>query len=400
METQKFIFNSGAMVSALTIATKVMSKNPVVPVLENYYLDVNNGRLTVTGTDLQTTMRVSFSVESKENFSCLIPPTVIKYLQKVIKEDGPAPITLCYDHESYSVELLLDDSRAKYSSENYSDFPNLPQTDIEMFETTSDLFKEFKDLIVYTSTDELRPAMTGIAFLDHDKKLHLSATDGHRLKVVNVDSEALTFVEPENDNTYFILAAKVAKVLSDFKFKKGNETRAGVVVKSGTDINNSKVVSFSFRYECYDIELMTRAIDERFPDIWNVIPTDTIVKGKPVKWAQTKFTIDNKDKFLSTIDRAMLFANAATHQIRISLNGVNKISAEDLDFKNEFNQHIAGTYEGQPIEIGFNGKYFSEVVNSFSDKITIEMQAPNRCAVIRQGNALALVMPVMLNQYV
>jgi DNA polymerase III sliding clamp (beta) subunit (PCNA family) len=86
--------------------------------------------------------------------------------------------------------------------------------------------------------------------------------------------------------------------------------------------------------------------------------------------------------------------------VRLSLNGSNKISAEDLDFSNEYCAEVGGSYEGEPIEMGFNANFLRDTIKSFGDTFTLEMTAPNKAAVIREGHSLALVMPVMLNQYV
>jgi len=410
MKTNEFMFNSGTLLQALQTVKKVMSSRPLVPVLENYLFTVKGGKLTVTGTDLQNTFKLSLPVHGMDaDFSACVPPTVIKYLDKIIKSEGPAPLTLTYDHESYSIEVIDSIARAKYSGENASDFPRSPQTNVDTFETTSNLFKEFKDLLVYTSTDELRPAMTGIAFLDYQKQIYLAGTDGHRLKALNVNDQILPYggIKPDGKcdafcsdmRQYFILPSKAAKILSELNFKKENE---GVVVRTGSDkqtietkYSTSDVtlefISFSFRFGEFEAEFITRLISERYPDIWAVIPEE--------KETKTRYTTNDKAKFLSVLDRAQLFANATTHQIRLSLNGKLKISAEDLDFKNEYCAEIEGSYTGDQIEIGFNAEYFKDCVNSFGNSFTLEMQAPNRCAVIRDAKQIVLCMPVMLTKY-
>ena len=73
MNTNKFLFNSGAMLSALQTIGKVMERRPVVPILENYLFTVKDGILTVSGTDLQNTFRLSFPIESDIPLDFRIP---------------------------------------------------------------------------------------------------------------------------------------------------------------------------------------------------------------------------------------------------------------------------------------------------------------------------------------
>lgn len=382
----KTIINSQVLLTALQTVSKVMSKSSYVPIIENFLFDIRNGVLTVSATDLQSTFKLSWKVECNPDtvFKCVVPKEVIKYLQKL---DGP--ITLAYTHENYSIELLDDESRAKYSGDNYEDFPHAPQTDVELFVTDSTIFAEFKDLLNYLDNNELRPAMTGIGFIQRDG-LNLVATNGHILKVVNLPD--LT-APCDDDGRVLILPGKIAKILSDLKFgtaKKPDVEQVHVCgrydVKEDTGNSVLANVSFLFSYGCYDAEIITKDIDERYPQYWSVIPSTSV----------TQYTTDKK-RFLSVLDKAQLFANKVTKQIRLSLNGSNKISAEDLDFSNEYIAEVGGSYEGAPIEIGFNADLLKDVVNSFGDTFTLELTAPNKAGVIRNGNSLALCMPVMLD---
>jgi len=391
----KIIVNSAVLLTALQTVGKAFGKC-AVPIIESYLFHVSNGMLTISATDLRTTLKLCFSIESMKGvtFSAVVPPTILKYLAKIDEQ----ALTLTYDHPTYSIEITGIDERAKYSGEDFEGFPVTPQTNIELFENNSDLFKEFKDLLNYTTGDQTRPAMTGIGFLSYCGEFTMCATDGHRLKTVNIPA-LNTNAEFESEQ-HFILPAKAAKLLSDFKFDV-KKTRASKsvdiqpisreLVKVKTDNTQKEHISFSFNLSVFEVELITRNIDERFPQYWNVIPQPEAIK--------TKFTVDKKT-FLKVLNKAELFANSRTHQIKLSLNGVNKISAEDLDFSQEYSGQIGGSYTGEPIQIGFNAEFLRETVNSFGETFTLEMIAENKCAIIREGNSLSLVMPVMLNQYV
>ncbi len=423
----KIIVNSSALLTALQYVKKVMpSSRAVVPIIENFLFDVKNGKLTIAGTDLHNTIKVTVPdtyAETIDTFKAVVPAEIMKYLAKIETQ----PLTLVWSPESYSLEILDEDGRAKYSGDNFESFPVCPQTDSALFEITSDLFSEFKDLLNYVSDDELRPAMTGIGFVQRLGKFQMVGTNGHVMKLVEVPELAknsmnevdfdlhvlslqtkidryrkmgfpyafkqasvlqklLDETEKQSHNQHFILPAKAAKILSDLKFGTAKKPITETVTVCGNAKNEN--ISFLFSIEGYDMEVVTRNIDERYPQYWNVIPNNP----------QTKYTTD-KAKFLQVLNKASLFANKTTHQIRLGLNGVNKISAEDLDFSNEYCGVVGGSYEGEPIEMGFNAEFLKDCINSFGDTFTLEMTAPNKAAVIRDGNSLALCMPVMLNQY-
>jgi DNA polymerase III sliding clamp (beta) subunit (PCNA family) len=455
----KFVVNSSILLIALQHVAKVMTKNPTVPILENFLFTIADGVLTVAGSDLQTTFKVSLST-SRHQISCkpdtrfqmTVPREIINYLKKIETQ----PITFVYDHGKYAIEVLEDDGRAKYAGENPKDFPLHPETPFQLLQTDSDLFKEFSDLLNYVSGDELRPAMTGIAFMQHAGDFQMIATDGHRMKVVTVpelskkgpktvqtisgqtismDLQAfseyrsgiqdryehfenlrmpkggynripyaqkiatkfkvhLDYLDGMHEFQHFILRSKVATILSGLKFGTAKKPELELVTIRTNEKKEN--ISFIFRCDGLVMEIITSNIDERFPQYWNIIPEQN---PDPRYYKPTKFTVDKKP-FLKVLDKAELFANRTTHQVRLSLNGSNKISAEDLDFSNEYCAEVGGSYEGEPIEMGFNANFLRDTIKSFGDTFTLEMTAPNKAAVIREGHSLALVMPVMLNQYV
>ena len=82
------------------------------------------------------------------------------------------------------------------------------------------------------------------------------------------------------------------------------------------------------------------------------------------------------------------------------------ITAEDIDYSNKAEESITGTYQGEPIDIGFNSKFLREILDNIDDsEIQLEMSLPTRAAIISPvnqqetdpENLLMLIMPVMLN---
>ena len=101
-----------------------------------------------------------------------------------------------------------------------------------------------------------------------------------------------------------------------------------------------------------------------------------------------------------------LFANQSTHQVRLSIQERELVvSAEDLEFANDASEKLPCEYAGEPMEIGFNAKFLSEMISNIeSEQIMIEMSHPSRAGIMfpvsddenSPENILMLVMPVML----
>jgi DNA polymerase III subunit beta len=373
----KFIVSSAYLLKQLSNINGVITTNPVVPILENFLFEINGGILTVTASDLQTSMITELPVESKEKGSIAVPARILLETLKNLPEQ---PVTFSVDESSYSIEIISDNGRYKLAGENATDFPKVPNVSNDFSAEVSSqvLAKAINNTIFATSNDELRPAMTGVYMNITDKNTTFVSTDGHRLvryrrKDVNTENGASIIIPRKALNLLkSTLPSENTPVSIDFNL-------SNAFFKFGT------------------IRMICRLIDERFPDYENVIPAKSTIK----------MTID-RGEFLGSLKRIAIYANKTTHQVRLKITGSElMISAEDLDFSNEANERLACEHEGEDIEIGFNARFLLEMLNNLdADQVVLSMSAPNKAGIILPSekdadeDILMLVMPVMLNQYV
>jgi DNA polymerase-3 subunit beta len=373
----KFIVNSAYLLKQLSNINGVITTNPVVPILENFLFELEKGGLTVTASDLQTSMITELQVESKERGSIAVPARILLDTLKNLPEQ---PVTFSIDESTYSIEIISDNGRYKLSGENATDFPKVPSVSNDFTaEIASDvLSRAVNNTIFATSNDELRPAMTGVFVNLGDKNTTFVATDGHRLVRYR-----RTDVKSDNGNA-IIIPRKALNLLK------------ATLPTENTDVTLNFNLSNAF-FKFGNIRMICRLIDERFPDYENVIPSGNNIK----------MTIGRND-FLGALKRISIYANKTTHQVRLKITGSElQISAEDLDFSNEANERLSCEHEGEDIEIGFNAKFLVEMLgNMDSEQIKLTMSAPNKAGVLLPAekdeaeDILMLVMPVMLNQYV
>jgi DNA polymerase III subunit beta len=373
----KFIVNSSYLLKQLSNINGVITTNPVVPILENFLFEIDKASLTVTASDLQTSMITELTIESKEKGSIAVPARI---LLDTLKNLPDQPVTFSVDESSYSIEISSDNGRYKLSGENATDFPKVPSVSNDFSaQVSSDvLARAVNNTIFATSSDELRPAMTGVYVNLGDKNTTFVATDGHRLVRYR-----RTDVKSENGNS-IIIPRKALNLLK------------ATLPLENTDVSIDFNMSNAF-FKFGNIRMICRLIDERYPDYENVIPSTNTIK----------MTISRTD-FLSSLKRISIYANKTTHQVRLKITGSElQVSAEDLDFSNEANERLSCEHEGEDIEIGFNARFLIEMLaNLDTDQIKLNMTAPNKAGVIlpaekdKSEDILMLVMPVMLNQYV
>ena len=373
----KFIVSSSALLKQLSSINGVVTNNPVVPILENFLFEINDSTLTITASDLETSMITQLNVEAKENGRIAAPA---KILLETLKNLPDQPVTFTIDEETYTIEISSSNGRYKLSGENATDFPRVPVVQgASAIEIPSNVLgRAINKTIFAVSNDELRPAMTGIFVQLRNDNVTFVATDGHRLlRYRRTDIST-------NQEASLIIPRKA------FMLLKSTLPSEPTAVK--VEFNQSNAF-FSFD----NIRMICRLIDERYPDYENVIPVQN----------PNKLVIDRLD-LLSSVKRISIYSNKTTHQIRLKLTGSEmQVSAEDLDFSNEANERLSCQYEGEDMEIGFNAKFLMEMLNNIdSDEITFELSTPNRAGLLmpivneENESVLMLVMPVMLNNYV
>lgn len=373
----KFIVSSSVLLKQLSGINGVITTNPVVPILENFLFEINENKLVVTASDLQTSMITELEVESKESGNIAVPARILLETLKNLPEQ---PVTFTIDENSYSIEISSDNGRYKLAGENATDFPKVPTVsdDFSVDMSTDVLSSAINNTIFATSNDELRPAMTGVYMNLTDSNCTFVSTDGHRLiRYRRVD------VASDNGNAIII----PRKALNLLKTTLPSEN-----INVTVEFN----VSNAF-FKFGNIKMICRLIDERFPDYENVIPQQN----------DNKMTID-RSEFLSSLKRIAIYANKTTHQVRLKITGSElQISAEDLDFANEANERLSCEHDGGDIEIGFNAKFLIEMLSNLdAKKIELHLSEPNKAGLLTpiekddNEDILMLVMPVMLNNYV
>ena len=370
----KFIVSSSALLKQIQMASGVLNNNSPLPILTHYLFDLNKTQLTVSASDLETTLTTSFSVESKDSGKIAIPA---KILLETIKTFGDEPLTFSVNEKTFAIEISSGQGKFKVTGMDGTEFPKVPEADKTNFVDmpSSVLAEAINKTLFATGTDDLRPVMSGVFFQLSPENVTFVATDAHRLvRYIRTDARSQT-------NVSFIMPKKPLNLLKNSLPQEDTKVQIHY---------NEANAFFSFA----DIKLICRLIDGKYPNYEAVIP-----KENP-----NKLTV-NRTQFLNSIRRVSIFANKTTHQVKLKINGsMVQISAEDLDFANEAVENMSCAYEGEDMEIAFNSRFLLEMLTNLgSDEININMSLPNRAGLLsptgdhsENEDILMLVMPVMI----
>lgn len=370
----KFIISSSTLLKELSKINGVITTNPVVPILENFLFEIEDKKLRITASDLQSSMMVELEVNAKEEGNVAVPARVLLETLRNLPEQ---PIGFTVDEDTFAIEISSDNGRYKLAGEDASDFPKVPTiSSATAIDIPAEVLRTaINNTIFATSNDELRPAMTGVLLTFDDSNTTFVGTDGHRLV-------RYRRVDVASDESNRIIVPRKAMNLIKTTLPDQN---SNVVL----EFNNSHAF---FRFE--NIRLVCRLIDEQYPDYENVIPLDN----------DNVVTI-NRLELLSSLKRISIYANKTTNQVRVKITGSEiQISSEDIDFSSEANERLSCQHDGADIEIGFNARFLIEILNTLDTKeIDLKLSNPNRAGLLfptemdENEDLLMLAMPVMLS---
>jgi DNA polymerase-3 subunit beta len=367
----RFEVSSTDLLKQLTIASGAISANPVLPIMEDFLFDVRKNVLTITSTNLETTIITQLDVTADEDGVIAIPAKILLDTIKALPEQ---PVTITAD-ENNGIKILSAFGVYKLSGDASDDFPSPPEEDdVETLTLNSKkIQKGITNTIFATSNDELRLAMTGVLIQIDFTKLNFVATDAHKLVKYTIGN----------------LVTDIARSL--IVPKKGL-TLVKNALSEECDVTisfNKANIFFSFGRT----KIVCRLIDAKYPEYNAVIPVENPYEA-----------LLNRKDFLNSLRRISIYANKSTNQVILNLTEKSMtISAQDLDFSNEATEQLNCSFSGDAMTIGFNAKFLGEMLSVLeNDEIKLQLSTPSRPGLIvpteeEAGEALLmLVMPVMM----
>src|SRR5690606_4440940 len=101
----RFIVTSSVLLKHLSAINGVVTTNPVVPILENFLFEIKDGTLTVTASDLQTSMITEIELDTKEEGNIAVPARI---LMETLRNLPEQPVTISVDQETHGIEINSD----------------------------------------------------------------------------------------------------------------------------------------------------------------------------------------------------------------------------------------------------------------------------------------------------
>ena len=353
----------------------VIKQKSMVPILEDFLFELKNNKLTITASDMETTMISTLDTDMSEGEGAFAVPS--KIILDLLRALPDIPVTFIIDVDTQSIDIMAGEGNyhvACHRGDDYPEMPTFESTD-RIVLSSDTLNNAISKTLFATSNEELRPSITGVLFDVNVDKLIFVATDAHKLVKytkhnINADS-ATKFVVPK-------------KPLSQLKNILTEE--------EDVTIEYNKVnVNFSFG----NYRVFSRLINSPYPDYDLIIPKEN-----------NNVMIVDKNMLINALKRIGIFVSQSTNQVRVDLSGgLLTISGEDMDLSNKAEERLICEYDGDDMQIGFNSRFLLETLMHIdSQNIRVELSNPSRAAIIlpeedeeTDENLFMLVSPTMLN---
>jgi DNA polymerase-3 subunit beta len=342
--TRQSLHKGLAAVSA-SIPTKT-----TLPVLSNILLEARDGRISMSGTDLDVAVRVQVPAEVGELGSLTAPG---KKLQEIVKELPDRPVEVVARGDQ--LELKCGRSSFKLNGLPSEEFPSLPSVDFD--KGWSVMGRELQKLIYHTafavSTEESRPILNGVLWELRDQRMQMVATNGHRLARMAVPAGPATATSAD----FIVPPAALQQVQRLFKAEDELE-----VARDGNHLG----------FRSAGTEVYTRLIEGTYPNYEQVIPKDN-----------DRVAVVEKAALESAVRRMAVVASDQTHRIRLVFDEGRvhlNVLTPDLG---EGEDELDVDYRGGELEIGFNANYLLEVLRYMpTEEVNLTFKAPERAATV------------------
>ncbi|MCD8030412.1 MAG: DNA polymerase III subunit beta [Bacteroides sp.] len=372
----KFIVSSTALFSHLQAVSRVINSKNALPILDCFLFQLEDGTLTITVSDSETTMVTSVEVnESDSNGKIAV---TAKTLLDALKEIPEQPLSFAINPETKEITVQYMNGKYSLMGQNADEFPlsaTLGESAVQVEMNAEVLLAGINRSVFATADDELRPVMNGIYFDITTEDITLVASDGHKLV------RCKTLAARGSERAAFILPKKPSNLLKNLLPKEAG------MVKIEFDERNAMFTMENYRMVC-------RLIEGRYPNYNSVIPQNN----------PHKVTVD-RQQLIGALRRVSIFSSQASSLIKLRVQENQMvISAQDIDFSTSAEETQVCQYAGNPMSIGFKSTFLIDILNNISsDEVIIELADPSRAGVIipveqaQKEDLLMLLMPMMLN---
>ena len=365
----RFSLQREVFLKPLAQVVNVVERRQTLPVLANLLVQVRDGQLALTGTDLEVEMVARVAVEDADDGETTIPARKLFDIIRALP-DG-SRVTVSQSAEKVTVQAGR--SRFTLATLPANDFPSIDE--VEATERVTVPESTLKELIERTSfamaQQDVRYYLNGLLFDLREGNLRCVATDGHRLALCEAEYQGGVQAKRQ-----IIVPRKGVTELQ--RLLEGGDREVELEMGRG-----------HLRVKRNDVTFTSKLIDGRFPDYEAVVPIG----------ADQQVTVD-REVLRASLQRAAILSNEKYRGVRIEVSpGQLKISAHNPE-QEEAQEEIEAETRVDGLSVGFNVNYLLDALTALKEEqVILAMRDANSSALVREASnerCRHVVMPLRL----
>lgn len=349
----KFTVSAEEINSGLAAVTRVVSTRATLPVLATVLIEANDGRVALTGSNLDLTVHRSYPAEVGAAGKCAIPA---KLLAEFVGSLGGGSISFELEAKTGTLHLQSGKFDAHIKGMDAEEFPPLPEVnDGEPVEVDADAFAKVIDQVgIAASADEARPVYTGVLTSITGSILTMVATDGHRLAVAEIPTAGKSRKASES-----VKAIVPAKALAE----------VSRLLKSlvGTGANVSMTIGATkAKFEVGAFEVTSSLIDGAYPEYSKVLPTssETILRA-------------GTEEMRATVKVVSVFAKDSANVVKVNASPASVVISANTNEVGDNTALVEAEVTGEGVQIAFNARYVADLLKVIdSPEVEFRLNGP------------------------
>lgn len=359
----KFVIPQKDLIRVLKPAFEAVPSRPTHPILNNLKLTVSDGRLTVCGTDLRTTVITSQVCEVISEGAITVPAKLFCNIVGSVNGD------VSIDLKDGSLIMIHSQGEYSFNTLPVNEFPEIDKVEVN-HTITGDFTKALSRVMVAVSDDETKRILTGIRLKYHDKddRFDLAATNGHFLCKHDISP---TMVEGNGFDSCVLPKLAVS-----------------IAIKYATESIEIGVADRYVKLVANNVTIISNILDGTYPVVEQLIPPESndvskmLIEPKLLLEAIDRLSVLSKDDPI-----VFKLADDALEISRLSVDicsGVESIP-------------VSGIGE---IQIAFSCNYLKDIINTAKlfPEIRFGFTSPASPCIMKTNEWLSLLMPIQIRK--
>ena len=363
----KFSAERESLLAALQSVIGVVERRQTMPILANLLLSAEQGKLSVTATDLEVELVASATIKSNVDGRVTVPGRKLLDICRSLPEE----VTLTLSQDGDRMTVKAGKSRFVLATLPAADFPVIDelaqQQSLKIAQ--ADLRRLLDKTHFSMAQQDVRYYLNGMLLETDGKMLRTVATDGHRLALCEMDL-------PSKGTGQQVIVPR--KGVLELQRLLGTEGDVQITIGSN-----------HIRAQIGDVRFTSKLIDGRFPEYGRVIPS-----------APAKAVVADRETLRAALQRTAILAKEKYRGIRLALKKNSMTLQAHNPEQEEAEEQVEVNYKGDELEVGFNVGYLLDALAAVDgSEVEIGVTDGNSSCLVRAPGATSaryVVMPMRL----